>query len=196
MGLTPPGADPRIQTLRALFRRTKTFRRGRARPVLRAEIPVVGQCGPRPGGIPPSPAAPRGRRSGPSLQTLRRRRVATVAHMAVLDDATLRRDDTREGQLGDISFHAEAVDVGIFGSKTDQLLEGQSARMPPEEATPLPLASGARALLEVTRRGLACLAALPAPVFAVVARRLAKRFPRYDSTPGANPGRSSGIPTL
>lgn len=42
VGLPPPGTDPRIRTLRALYRRTKTFRRGRARPVLRAEIPLVG----------------------------------------------------------------------------------------------------------------------------------------------------------
>ena len=89
-------------------------------------------------------AAPRDRRSGPSPQTRRRRRDATVAHMAVLHDATLRHDDTPEGQLGVISFHQEAVDFGTFGSKTDQLLQGQSAQMPPEEATPLSLASGAR----------------------------------------------------
>ena len=42
VGLPPPGADPRIQTLRVLFRRTKAFRRGRNRPVLQAEIPIVG----------------------------------------------------------------------------------------------------------------------------------------------------------
>ena len=62
--------------------------------------------------------------------------------------------------------------------------KAQSAQMPPEEATPLPLASGARALLEVTRRGFARLEALPAPVFAAVARRLAERFPHDASTPG------------
>ena len=77
------------------------------------------------------PAAPRGRRSGPSPQTRRRRRDATAAHMAVLHDATPRHDDTREGQLGDMSFRAEAVDVEIIGSKTDQLLEGHSAQTPP-----------------------------------------------------------------
>ena len=82
------GYKPTIQTLRALFRRTKTFWRGRARPVLLAEIPIVG---PDPAAFPPprgSLAAPRGRRSGPSPETLRRRRDATVAHMAVLHDAT------------------------------------------------------------------------------------------------------------
>ena len=173
--------------LRALFRRTKTFRRGRARPVLRAQGENP-HCGPRPGGVPPSPGKP-GRASRPPLgsvpQTRSCRRDATVAHMAVLHDATLRHDDTREGQLGDISFHSEAVDVGIFGLKTDQLLEGPSAQMPRPRRHAPPVASGARALLEVPRRGLARLAALPATGFAAVARRLAERFPRAASTPGA-----------
>ena len=105
--------------------------------------------------------------------------------MALLHDATLRHDDTREGQLGDISFHPEAVDVGIFGSKTDQLMEGQSAQMPPAEAVPPTLASGARALLEVTRRGLVRLADLPPQAFSAVARRLAERFPSDNTTPRA-----------
>lgn len=109
VGLQPPGSDPRIQALRALLRRTKTFRRGRARPVLRAEIPLVG---PDPAASSPprgSPATLRGRRAGPSPQTKRRRRDATVAHMALLHDATLRHDDTREGQLGDISLKTHST---------------------------------------------------------------------------------------
>lgn len=142
---------------------------------------------------------------GPSPQTHRYCRDATVAHMAVLHvatttAATLRDDDTRDsgprGSAGRNLVPCGCCRLGVFGSKTNQLLEGQSAQMPPEEATTPLLASGARALLEITRRCLARLVALPTPVFAAVARRLAERFPRYDSTPGANPGRSSGIPTL
>lgn len=185
VGVPPPGADPRVQALRSLFLRTKPFRRGRSRPVLRSEIPLVlpdqAILSPPRG----SPVNRRGHRAGPSPNTRRRMRDATVAHMAVLHDATLRHDDTREGQLGDVSFYREAVDFGIFGSKTDTLRTGQSAQMPPEDATPPDVASGARALLEVTRRGLARLAALDTPTFTAVAQRLADRFPSASAEPGA-----------
>lgn len=185
VGVASPGNDPRVQALRSLFVRTKTFRRGRSRPLLRADIPLVGADPAEPHSPRGSPSPRRRGRAGPSPQTKRRRRDATVAHMAVLHDAVLRHDDTREGQLGDLSFHPGAVDLGIFGSKTDALRVGQSAQMPSADEAAPDAASGARALLEVTRRGLARLAALEAPVFDAVARRLAERFPRDTAHPGA-----------
>jgi hypothetical protein len=44
----------------------------------------------------------------------------------------MRYDDTREGQLGDVSFYRDAV--GIYGSKTDQRRTGQTAQLPPSSA--------------------------------------------------------------
>jgi hypothetical protein len=40
--------------------------------------------------------------------------------MAALHDGALRYDDMREGQLGDILFFPELVDISVFGSKTDR----------------------------------------------------------------------------
>ena len=134
--LPSPDKHPLVLTYRKLALRTKTFRRGRTRPVLRGHIPALG-----PGGelaSPPrgTPAPRRGGRAGPSPGTRGRRRAATAAHMAVLHDGVLRYDDAREGQLGDVSFYPDAVEIGVFGSKTDPLLEGQSAQMPPAEGPP------------------------------------------------------------
>ena len=211
VGLTLPGADPRIQTLRALFRRTKTFLQGRARPVLQAEIPIVGPdpaTSPLRGGEPgralrslpvlgsiPPDASPSQGRHRRAHGRLARRHAAARRHPRGSSGRHSRSTPTSTS-LGDIWFRAEAVDEGIFGPKTNQLLEGQSAQMPPEEATTPLLASGARALLEITRRCLARLVALPTPVFAAVARRLAERFPRDASTPGAMATGQDNVRTL
>ena len=186
----PLSADARIAALRSLFARTKTYRRGRAAPVLRAEIPAVQMdrafSPPRAG---PSPR--RFGRGGPSPNTRQRRLGATAAHMALLFDGALRYDDTREGQLGDLSFYPDAVEVGIFGSKTDPFREGQTAQLPPPaDAAPGPASgsappSGASALLEVTRHGLRRLLALEPALLSTLASRLAASFPHDAPTPSA-----------
>jgi hypothetical protein len=189
-GAQPISADARIAALRSLFARTKTYRRGRAAPVLRDEIPAVPMdrlsSPPR-----QAPSPRRSGRGGPSPNTRQRLLGATAAHMAVLYDGALRYDDTREGQLGDLAFYPDAVEVGIFGSKTDTLRTGQTAQLPPLAAAaaapgtgPDP-ASGARALLEVTRHGLHRLSALEPGLLAILARRLAESFPLDSPTPGA-----------
>ena len=183
-GAPPPSADPRIAALRSLFARTKTYRRGRAVPVLRAEIPAVRmECGPSSPPAAPLPGAPG--RAGPSPNTRQRRLGATAAHMALMFDGTLRYDDTREGQLGDVSFYEDVVEMGIFGSKTDRFRAGQVAQLPPPPPAPDAQASGARALLEVTRHGLRRLLDLDPAVLSTLARRLAESFPRDSPTPGA-----------
>jgi hypothetical protein len=109
----------------------------------------------------------------------------------VLYDGALRYDDIREGQLGDLAFLPDVVEVGIFGSKTDKLRTGQTAQLPPLAATASAPgagqdpASGARALLEVTRHGLHRLSALEPCLLAILARRLAESFPLDSPTPGA-----------
>ena len=57
--------------------------------------------------------------------------------------------------------------------------------MPPAEGAPPDRASGARALLAVTRAGLSRLAALPESVFRPIAARLAASFPADSAEPSA-----------
>ena len=186
-GMPRPSSDPRVAALRSLFCRTKTYRRGRATPVLRAEIPVIPMDLPPPSPPAAPPVGGRGR-GGPSPNTKQRRLGATAAHMALMFDGTLRYDDTREGQLGDVSFYGDVVEMGIFGSKTDRLRTGQVAQLPappdvaPSEDPDAP-PSGARALLEVTRHGLRRLLALEPAVLQVLGRRLAASFPTDAPTP-------------
>ena len=132
-------------------------------------------------------------------------------HMAVLHDCVLRYDDAREVQLGDVSFYPDAVEIGVFGSKTDPLLDPPSGVslcnsvfvsvcdslfLPVylcrnclclQSGGGLERASGARALLAVTRAGLARLAALLESVFRPVAARLAasSSFPADSAEPSA-----------
>ena len=107
--LLSPDKHPLVLTYRKLALRTKTFRRGLTRPVLRRHIPALGPDG----GFAPPPRGPpaprRGGRAGPSPGTRGRQRAATAAHMAVLHDGVLRHDDAREGQLGDVSFYPERL---------------------------------------------------------------------------------------
>jgi hypothetical protein len=186
VGADSPTTDHRVALIRVVACRGKRYRRGRARPVLRADIPIVQPLTP-----PESPprGSPvrlrRGRRSGPSPNTARRRGAATAAHMAVLHDAVLRYDDTREGELRDIAHYPDAVDIGIFGSKTDPLLSGQTAQMPPSTAGVPGLASGAAAILTTVGHGLRRLAALPDETLAPLARRLAAVFPADVPDPDA-----------
>jgi hypothetical protein len=44
--------------------------------------------------------------------------------MALMHCTNLRFDDAKEGQLDDVLHWPDAIDNGIFGSKTDQLAEG------------------------------------------------------------------------
>jgi hypothetical protein len=50
--------------------------------------------------------------------------------MAVMHDGTLRYDYTLEGQLGDVLFFQEVVEISIVGSKTDRDLAGQASVLP------------------------------------------------------------------
>jgi hypothetical protein len=74
--------------------------------------------------------------------------------MAALHDGALRYDDMREGQLGDILFFPELVDISVFGSKTDRELAGQTATLP--RGGP-----GAAGLIRNARVGLERLLELP-----------------------------------
>ena len=159
VGLTPPDADPRTvtQTLRALFRWTKTFRRGRARPILRrAEIPIVG---PDPAASPP----PRPRLAAAA-------RVRPPRRFAVAGTPPSRTWPSCTTPLCGTTTPAR-VSWATSLSTQRRSMSGSSDRRPTScwkanwlrcpRRRPLPLASGARALLEVTRSGLARLVALP-----------------------------------
>lgn len=190
VGAVSPTGHPAVVAYRAMARRTKQYRRPRSRPLLRHEIPVVA---PPPRADPPSPprAAPgagppgRGLWGALSPRTSRRAATATAGMLAVMHDAGLRYDDGREGQLGDVLFFPDAVDIGIFGSKTDPLLAGQTAQMPCAADSPLDRASGARAMVEVVRRGLERLTALPPSVLDPIAARLGRRFSADGGTESA-----------
>ena len=161
-----------VRTYREGVRRAKGFaRRGQSTAVLRCQLPRPPTLRPEGGDSPPHGSPPRRRagRPGPSPQTRRRRDDATLHHAALLLDGALRYDDTREGQLGDILFFADVLDVGIFGSKTDPLRRGQTAQLPaPVDGEP----SGGTALVNAVHQGLLRLAALPSDVLAAVGNRL------------------------
>lgn len=179
----PPGDDPRVAAVRKLYMRTKTFHRGRATPVLRSEIPRISPGDPP--ASPPPPVAPRRTgRSGPSPRTHRRQRAATSALMSFLHSGVMRYDDSREGQLGDLSFYPDAVEVGIYGSKTDHRRTGQTAQLPPA-SDDAGGASGAAALVEVVLHGLRRLTALDPATLAALAARLAAAFPQDQPQPSA-----------
>jgi len=186
-GLPSPAEHTAVKGYRAMARRTKRYRRGRSRPLLGAEIPPVPAPPPD---APPSPApapsagrgAGRGRSAVLSPRTARRAYTATAGMLAVMHDAGLRYDDGREGQLGDMLFFPDAVDVGIFGSKTDPLLTGQTAQMPAGADAPFDRPSGALAIVEVVRRGLERLAALPPAVLDPMAARLGRTFAGDEGT--------------
>ena len=190
VGQPSPTGHRAVKAYRAMARRTKRYRRGRARPLLGHEIPIVAPPG---SASPPSPALPpgaagvqgRGRPSALSPRTARRAHTATAGMLAVMHDAGLRYDDGREGQLGDMLFFPDAVDVGIFGSKTDPLLVGQTAQMPNGADAPFDRATGAQAIVEVIRQGLERLHALPADTLGPMATRLCQTFPEDSGTESA-----------
>lgn len=181
LGLPSPEAHHLVTAYRSVARRTKRARRGRSRPVLAGDLASALRS--------PPPAVPprtgRGWRGPLSPSTANRARAATAGHMAVLFEAGLRYDDSREGQLGDVLFFPDGVDVSVFGSKTDPLLAGQTAQLPPPHDPAADSVSGARALTETTRRGLERLTALDAATFRAVADRLARSFPADQATPAA-----------
>ena len=190
IGAPSPTEHRAVKAYREMARRTKRYRRGRSRPLLGHEIPVVAA---RPDGAPPSPEPaaplPRGRGGGrPALlspRTARRAHTATAGMLAVMHDAGLRYDDGREGQLGDVLFFPDAVDIGIFGSKTDRLLTGQTAQMPSAATAPFDRASGARAIVEVVLKGLERLSALPPDILSPLAERLGETAPGGDAAESA-----------
>ena len=178
-GVPSPHDHPLVMAYRACVRRCRGGRgRGKARPLLRAEIPTTPRS---PQGTPP--ASRRGRRAGPSPGTRQRALSAATAHMRLLHEGCLRYDDTREGQLGDVLIYPDTVELSVFGTKTDHRLTGQVCQMPGSASASE--TSGVSALLEGTRRGLQRLAALPAEVFSVLADRLARSFPNDRAVPSA-----------
>ena len=192
-GVPPPtgrgAAD--IAAVRDHARRTKLFRRGRARAFLREELPAMPLSPPasdrfaNPGR---GRGAPRGRGRGLlsclSPETRRRALRATAGHSTLLFEGLLRFDDTVEGQLGDWACFPEGATLGVFGSKTDRLLQGQTSQVPAPSDPQSP--GGLAAMLETVRRGLTRLAALPAATLAVLGARLAESLgPRGASAPSS-----------
>ena len=95
VGAPSPEAHHLVRAYRTAARRNKRFRRGSVTPLFRSELP-----------LPPTESqqgAPQlARRAGLSPDERLRQRAATARHMALMHDAALRFDDTREGQLGNI----------------------------------------------------------------------------------------------
>ncbi len=88
--------------------------------------------------------------------------------MALLHYGALHYDDMLEGQLGDILWFPYAIDISVFGSKTDRRLAGQPAAIPRSDHP----ASGCARLLQGVRAGLTRLAALDPHVLSVIGARL------------------------
>jgi hypothetical protein len=158
-GVQSPAAHPLVRAARAAALRTKRGgRRGPSRPIFAAEIPSP---------PPPTPPAAAGGGAGRRVPARSlRARAATAAHMAALHDGALRYDDMREGQLGDILFFPELVDISVFGSKTDRELAGQTATLP--RGGP-----GAAGLIRNARVGLERLLELPLSALRESGNRLA-----------------------
>ena len=145
-GVPSPARHPLVAAVRAGALRTKRHRRGAARPVFAQEIPLL--ASPLHRGAPPTRGGHAGGRTGGGRSARSQRaRCAAAGHMAVLHDGAFRYDDTLEGQLGDVLFFPDVVDVSIFGSKTDPTLAGQPGALPRE-------GPGASALLLNARHGL------------------------------------------
>ena len=91
------------------------------------------------GFAPSSPRDPRPAARGPRWplhSTHRRKRAATASDGSASRWRPPLRRCARVGQLGDVAFYPDAVEIGVFGSKTDPLLGSQLAQMPPAEAPP------------------------------------------------------------
>ena len=102
-----------------------------------------------------------------------------------MHDGALRYDDTREGQLGDILFFEEVLDVGIYGAKTDTLLRGQTAQLPRCAPQPGRGPPGSAALVDSVHLGLLRLISLPHAVIAATGARLSAAHPRDNAGPEA-----------
>ncbi len=160
VGAPSPEAHHLVRAYRTAARRNKRFRRGSVTPLFRSELPL-------PPTEPPQGAPQLARRAGLSPDERLRQRAATARHMALMHDAALRFDDTREGQLGDILHSPDVVEINIFGSKTDPLLRGQVAVLPGAGTAPNGTGdgpSGLLSLLETVRTGLRRLESLPPAV--------------------------------
>ncbi len=86
-------------------------------------------------------------------------------------------DDKREGQLGDILFFDDVVDINVFGSKTDPARVGQTSQMPIGVLGPDGGPSGSQALVESVGRSLQRLTTLPPHVLGVLGARLQASHP-------------------
>jgi hypothetical protein len=80
-----------------------------------------------------------------------------------------------------VSFYPDAVEVGIYGSKTDRPRTGQTAPLPPASDD----AGGAAALIEVVLHCLRRLTALDPATLATLVSRLAASFPQAQPRPSA-----------
>ena len=180
--LPTPTEHAIVRTFRDGVRRAKGFaRRGQVTAVLRCQLPQLSPLRAA------SPAAPLGNsprrrsrgRPGPSPGLQRRRSCATIRHAAFMLDGALRYDDTREGQLGDILFFEDVLDVGVFGSKTDPLRVGQTAQIPRSDSRGAgPGLQGSAALTSQVRAGLLRLSELSADIIAAVGTRLSASYPQ------------------
>ena len=160
-GVPSPNEHPMVQAVRASALRSKRAKRGSARPIFGEEIPTLAPPDASP---PPAPTPQTG--PGLSARSLRARSAA-AAHMAVLHDGALRYDDLQEAQLGDFLFFPDAVDVSVFGSKTDPRCAGQPAALPREGA-------GAAALTRNAKYGMKRLLELAPATLADLGTRLAQ----------------------
>jgi hypothetical protein len=88
--------------------------------------------------------------------------------MSVLLAGAFRYDDLAEGQLGDILYFPECVDLSVFWSKTEPASAGQAAFIP-RGASPT---SGASRLVQMTARGLRRLLAADPALLRTLGKRL------------------------
>ena len=171
-GVTSPTEDGTVTLVRAgLRRRLKGGRRGSARPIFPHEVPAA----------PASPPSGRGRDAHRPLSVRRRARAQVTRHMSVLSAASLRFDDTLEGQLGDISWFPGVAELSLFGTKTDPLLRGQAAVLPASETA----SSGFQAALQSARTGLSRLLDLPTDTLRAMATTFVARFSEQELGDGS-----------
>jgi hypothetical protein len=104
VGAPSPESHHLVQAVQEAARRTKRFRRGSVAPLYCRELPPF--LGSPPSSLP-------GPRLGLSSRARYCQRAATVRHMALMHDAAIRFDDTREGQLGDILHSPEKTKIRL-----------------------------------------------------------------------------------
>ena len=182
-GVPSPTSCPLVKAYREGARRSRGhYRRGRVTAVLCSQLsPLLPPVSPP--HVPPAPR--RGGRAGPSPRTTRRHRDAAARHAALMHGGALRYDDTREGQLGDILFFDDVVDINVFGSKTDPARVGQTSQMPIGVLGPDGGPSGSQALVESVGRSLQRLTTLPPHVLGVLGARLQASHPGDRAGPEA-----------